>query len=271
MEQGRATSAAESSRAGAVVAALIVVAAAVTVGVVTQLGDHRSTVATAVAPTTPPTLRPEPATVGVAATTAPPPTASPLPPIAPAVSRIDTTEKVIFLGIDDGLVRDPAVLDYLQANRIPFTAFLVNGPLLADPAFWQRARSIGGVIESHTANHPNLTKVSVDQMRREICGSADAIEAATGRRPTLFRPPEGAYNDTVRTVAAQCGFHAVVLWKGSTNDGRVDFQEHEIKPGDILLMHWRADLLDNLEQVVAVAQAQGYRIGSLENYLGPVP
>ena len=52
--------------------------------------------------------------------------APPVPSIAPAVSRIDTTEKVIFLGIDDGLTRDPAVLDYLQANRIPFTAFLVR-------------------------------------------------------------------------------------------------------------------------------------------------
>ena len=63
----------------------------------------------------------------------------------------------------------------------------------------------------------------------------------------------------------------MVLWKGSTNDGRVDFQENEIKPGDILLLHFRPDLLDNLKQVVALTQAQGYKIGTLENYLGPVP
>jgi peptidoglycan/xylan/chitin deacetylase (PgdA/CDA1 family) len=260
-----------SSRSGAVAALGIVLAAVLIVGVVTQFGDGRSdesaqaTAPTPSAPaaTTPPTVTP--------AVTTPPPTAAVAPSIAPAVSRIDTTEKVIFLGIDDGLTRDPAVLDYLQANHIPFIAFLVNGPLQADPAFWQRARAIGGFIEAHTLTHPNLTKVSGDQLRNEICGSADAIEAATGRRPTLFRPPYGAYNDTVRAVAAQCGFWAVVLWKGSTNDGRVDFQENEIKPGDILLMHWRPDLLDNLKQVVAVTQAQGYKIGSLENYLGPVP
>jgi peptidoglycan/xylan/chitin deacetylase (PgdA/CDA1 family) len=270
MEQGRATTTL-SSRTGAVAALLIALLAALVVGVVTLVGGdpHDEIISGAAATAT--TLRPEPATAPRPAPTSPIATAPPVPSIAPVVSRVDTTEKVIFLGIDDGLARDPAVLDYLQANRIPFTAFLVQGPLQADPAYWQRARSIGGVVEAHTLTHPNLTKVSGDQMRNEICGSADAIQAATGRRPTLFRPPYGAYNDTVRAVAAQCGFYAVVLWKGSTNDGRVDFQENEIKPGDILLMHWRPDLLDNLKQVVAVTQAQGYKIGSLENYLGPLP
>jgi peptidoglycan-N-acetylglucosamine deacetylase len=270
MEQGRATST-MSPRASAIAALVIVLAAVLVVGVVTRFGDDHPEGAAGGVTTPPTTLRAEPAVAPGPVTTTPAATAPPVPTIAPAVTRIETTEKVIFLGIDDGLARDPAVLDYLQANRIPFTAFLVNGPLQADPAFWQRARSIGGTIEAHTVNHPNLTKLSSEQMRAEICGSADAIQTATGRRPTLFRPPYGAYNDTVRAVAAQCGMYALVLWKGSTNDGRVDFQENEIKPGDILLMHWRPDLLDNLKQVVAVTQANGYKIGSLENYLGPLP
>jgi peptidoglycan/xylan/chitin deacetylase (PgdA/CDA1 family) len=270
VEHGRPTSTI-SSRAGAVASLAIVLTAVLVVGVVTRFGDARTaeiaqaSAATTLLPaaTTPPRVAPALATL--------PPTAASAPSIAPAVSRIETAEKVIFLGIDDGLTRDPAVLDYLQANRIPFTAFLVNGPLQSDPAYWQRARSIGGFVEAHTLTHANLTKVGADQVRNEICGMADAIEATTGRRPTLFRPPYGAYNDTVRAVAAQCGFWAVVLWKGSTNDGRVDFQENEMKPGDILLLHWRPDLLDNLKQVVALTQAQGYKIGSLQNYLGPVP
>jgi len=267
----RGTSTTMSPRTGAIAALAILVLAALVVGVVTVVGgDPRGEIVSGAAATAT-TLRPEPATAPLPTPTTPVATAPPVPSIAPAVTRVDTTDKVIFLGIDDGLARDPAVLDYLQANRIPFTAFLVNGPLQADPAFWQRARSIGGTIEAHTVNHPNLTKLSSEQMRAEICGSADAIQTATGRRPTLFRPPYGAYNDTVRAVAAQCGMYALVLWKGSTNDGRVDFQENEIKPGDILLMHWRPDLLDNLKQVVAVTQANGYKIGSLENYLGPLP
>src|SRR5262245_12738358 len=199
MEQGRATSS-MSPRAGAFAAAVIVLVAVVTVGVVALVGGDRHDALVEGAAATATTLRPEPATAPPPAATTPLATAPPVPSIAPVVSRIDTTEKVIFLGIDDGLTRDPAVLDYLQANRIPITMFLVNGPLQSDPAFWLRARSIGGVVEDHTMTHPNLTKLSADQMRSEICGAADAIQAATGRRPTLFRPPYGLYNDTVRAV-----------------------------------------------------------------------
>jgi peptidoglycan/xylan/chitin deacetylase (PgdA/CDA1 family) len=196
---------------------------------------------------------------------------TPVSAVAPTVSRVTTTDRVIFLGIDDGLVRDAAVLDYLSANHMPFSAFVMPSVLTADPAFWARARAIGGTIQAHSVTHANLTRVSTDQVRREICGSADAIGSATGMHPTLFRPPYGAYNDTVRAIAAQCGIYALVMWKGSTNDGRVDFQERDMKPGDVLLMHWRPDLLQNLQAVVALVNAQGFRIAKLENYLGPVP
>ena len=225
--------------------------------------DARTKPGRATTATTTPIAAPPPAT-------APAPVGAPTGP-APAIARVATTEPVLFLGIDDGNTRDPAVLDYLAANRIPFTAFVVAGPLTADPPFWARARAIGGTIEAHTLTHPTLTKLSPDQVRREVCGSADAIEAATGTRPTLFRPPYGAYNDTVRSIATQCGFAALVMWKGSTNDGRVDLQEQVLKPGDILLMHWRPDLLQNLQNVVALAREQGFRIARLEDYLQPVP
>ena len=145
------------------------------------------------------------------------------------------------------------------------------GPLQTDPAYWAEVLRIGGTIQAHTVTHPNLTKVPVDQVRREVCGSADAIQQATGARPTLFRPPYGAYNATVQAIAAECGFVALAMWKGSTNDGRVDMQEHTLTPGDILLMHWRPDLLQNLRAVVAQAAAQGLRIGRLEDYVQPVP
>lgn len=203
--------------------------------------------------------------------TAPPaPMTLPAGPAA-AVSRVETTDPVIFLGIDDGLTRDPAVLDYLERNRIPFTSFPVTSALQADPAFWARSREIGSTVEAHTITHPDLTKISADQIRDELCGSADIIEQVTGRRPTLFRPPYGKYNETVQAIAWECGYAALAMWKGSTNDGRVDLQEGELKAGDILLLHWRPDLLQNLEHVKGLADGLGLRIARLEDYLQPVP
>jgi peptidoglycan/xylan/chitin deacetylase (PgdA/CDA1 family) len=188
--------------------------------------------------------------------------------IAPAYSRIPTTNKVIFLGIDDGIIRDPAVLDLLRQANIPFSMFLVKGEADVGTEYFRQLQAVGGVVEAHTINHPDLTKVSASQLQTEVCGTLDDFQTLFGRRPTLFRPPYGTYNDNVRAVAASCGFKAVVLWKGSTNDGRFDLQEGtQLMPGDVVLMHFRNDLLANLQRVFAVCKEQGFAIASLEDYL----
>ncbi|HXY94325.1 MAG TPA: polysaccharide deacetylase family protein [Acidimicrobiia bacterium] len=183
-------------------------------------------------------------------------------------SRIPTANKVIFLGIDDGIVRDPQVLDLLRQANIPFTMFLVQGEADAGADYWHSAQSVGGIVEDHTVTHPDLTRVSYAQLQREICGPLDDYQNLFGRRPTLFRPPYGTYNQNVQAVAASCGLKALVLWKGSTNDGRFDLQEGpNLHPGDIVLMHWRTDLYANLQRVFDVCRQQGYAIARLEDYL----
>jgi peptidoglycan/xylan/chitin deacetylase (PgdA/CDA1 family) len=226
-----------------------------------------TTTTTLPAPTTttsalPLELQPAPAPPAV-------PIAAPAGPLAPAYHRLPINDKVIFLGIDDGIVRDPQVLALLQQARIPITVFLTKPYGTADPAFWHAVQATGATIEDHTITHPFLTHLSPAGQRHEICDLLDSYQQMFGRRPTLFRPPYGDYNDSVRAIAASCGLRAVVMWSGSTNDGRVDFQAPPIHPGDILLMHWRTDLLVNLQHVLALCHQQGYAIGRLEDYLSP--
>jgi peptidoglycan/xylan/chitin deacetylase (PgdA/CDA1 family) len=186
----------------------------------------------------------------------------------PALDHVPTTDKVIFLGIDDGLVRDPAVADLLKQANIPFTMFLVQGEADAGADYFRQLQQYGGVVEAHTINHPDLTTVSYGQMQNEVCGTLDDFQTEFGRRPTLFRPPYGNTNANVQAVAASCGFKAVVLWKGSTNDGRFDLQDGtQLTPGDIVLMHFRTDLLVDLQKVFEVCKEQGFAIASLEEYL----
>jgi peptidoglycan/xylan/chitin deacetylase (PgdA/CDA1 family) len=188
--------------------------------------------------------------------------------LAPVFSRIPTTNKVIFLGIDDGIVRDPAVLELLRKANIPFTMFLVKGEADAGTDYFRELQAVGGVVEAHTVTHPDLTKVSSGQLQSEVCGTLDDFQALFGRRPTLFRPPYGLYNANVQAAAASCGLRAVVMWKASTNDGRFDLQEGtQLTPGDVVLMHFRADLLANLQRVFEVCKEQGFAIASLEDYL----
>jgi peptidoglycan/xylan/chitin deacetylase (PgdA/CDA1 family) len=188
--------------------------------------------------------------------------------LAPIYSRIPTTNKVIFLGIDDGIVRDPAVANLLKQANIPFTMFLVQGQADAGADYFRQLQGYGGVVETHTITHPDLTKLSYGNVQHEVCGPLDDLQTTFGRRPTLFRSPDGFTNQNVQAAAASCGLKAVVLWKGSTNDGRLDLQEGtQLTPGDVILMHFRADLLVDLQKVFEVCKQQGFAIASLEDYL----
>jgi peptidoglycan/xylan/chitin deacetylase (PgdA/CDA1 family) len=189
---------------------------------------------------------------------------------APVYGRIPTTNRVIFLGIDDGDVRDPDVLTLIKEAHIPVTAFLVEAEAEQGAAYWKLLQSIGGVIEAHTITHPDLRNVGQERLHREVCGPLDPFQQLFGRRPQLFRPPYGDYNSSVRAMAASCGYRAMVVWKGSTNDGRLDMQEgHRLQPGDVLLLHWRKDLYENLTVVLAACRAQGFTIASMQDYLIP--
>lgn len=255
---------------------------------VSAVGDDSTStsVATTSATTTvPPTTKLPPTTTTPPTTTVPPPTlrvpglgllAQPeptpvdLPPTgqAPVFSRIPTTNKVIFIGIDDGLVRDPAVADLLKQANIPFSMFLVQGEADAGADYFRQLQGYGGVVEAHTINHPDLTTLAYGQVQNEVCGVLDDYQTLFGRRPTLFRSPYGSTNTNVQAAAASCGLKAVVLWKGSTNDGRFDLQDGtQLTPGDVVLMHFRTDLLVDLQKVFEVCKEQGFAIASLEDYL----
>ena len=229
-----------------------------------------STTTTTTVPPTTTTTTPKLRVPGLGLPKQPVPTPMALPPTnsAPVISRITTTNKVIFLGIDDGTVRDPAVADLLEQANVPFSMFLVQGEADAGADYFRRLQQYGGVVETHTITHPDLTTLSYGQVQHEVCGNQDDYQALFGRRPTLFRPPYGATNGNVQAAAASCGLKAVVLWKGSTNDGRFDLQDGtQLTPGDIVLMHFRTDLLANLQKVFDTCRQQGFAIASLEDYL----
>lgn len=189
----------------------------------------------------------------------------------PALDHVPTTDKVIFLGIDDGLVRDPAVLDLLRKERVPLTLFLVREPALDGQSYFKEMQTLGSTIQAHTVSHPQLKELGYDDQQRQICGDLSDLQSWYGARPTLFRPPYGEWNETTRSVVANCDLNAIVLWRGATNDGRLDLVGETFHPGDILLMHFRTDLLQNLKLVFARARAEGYRIGRIEDYLGTGP
>lgn len=190
--------------------------------------------------------------------------------VAPMLVHIPTKEPVVFLGIDDGEYKQLFEEQLMAANNIKASLFLANRFIEDNPAFFRSFETEGSVIEDHTIDHALLSKLTYEQQKQEICGEADLQEQQFGRRPILFRPPGGDYNDFTAQAAAACGMRAVVLWIAKANGGSMQYQiGNSLRPGDIVLMHFRPEFKSDLAAFVKAEKAAGLHTELLENWLSP--
>ncbi|WP_081710255.1 polysaccharide deacetylase family protein [Arthrobacter sp. 35W] len=213
-------------------------------------------------------------------TPTPTPTAKPalvpdyvLPPIqnglAPVLTRVPTEQKVVFLTIDDGANKTPEELQILKDNDIKASLFLAQSFILDNPGFFKDFVAAGHKVEDHTLTHPlNLIKMPYAAQKAEICGMADYVEQTYGRRPVFFRPPGGPYTDNVRRAVAECGMKAVIDWEAKANAGGMDYQVGQsLRPGEIVLMHFRKEFAADMAAFLAAQKAAGLQVVLLEDYL----
>jgi len=126
----------------------------------------------------------------------------------------------VVLTFDDGPhpKYTPFVLDVLKDAGLK-AVFFVCGQRVANPGVLEivrRARDEGHLIGNHTYSHPDLTKLTADQVRDEIKKTHDLIaEFEPDHR--LCRPPYGAHNATVDNVLREMDYH-VVLWTVDPED-----------------------------------------------------
>lgn len=199
----------------------------------------------------------------------PQPVTLPQGPLAPFFHKIPTTQPVAFLTIDDGWVQRPEALELLHASHIPVTLFLISPVAAGNPGYFRDLQANGAVIEAHTLTHPSLRGKSYALQHHEICASADQLGQLFGRRPQIFRPPFGEYDQTTLRVAHDCGIRAVFYWTETVDKGIVRYQTplHRVQPGDIILMHFRPAFADDFIAALNAIHAAGLTPALLEDYV----
>jgi hypothetical protein len=148
---------------------------------------------------------------------------------------IPTTDRVVFITIDDGCYKDKSVKSFLLKTRWPITNFI--NPINYIPDYFI------GDFQNHTTNHLNMKNISYETQVSEITSASDFFENLTGIRPTLFRPPYGEFNKSVVKAAEAAGIKWIVNWQASVNNsGIVRWFGNTLKCGDIILLHYVPDL-----------------------------
>ncbi len=195
--------------------------------------------------------------------------------LPPVFTTVPTEDKVVFLTIDDGAEKDPEFLRMMQELKIPYTAFLSDYLIRDNYPYFKQMQAAGVTINNHTLNHRYLPALTYEQQRKEICGQQDVIQKQFGKRPTLFRPPYGNYNEDTLRAAKSCGIKAVPLWNAEGFPDRMDWREwdRDLHAGDIILTHfqgredWKGSMPDMIRNVMKTVTDKGYAVARLEDYL----
>ncbi|MDW7675971.1 MAG: polysaccharide deacetylase family protein, partial [Bacillota bacterium] len=114
-----------------------------------------------------------------------------------------------------------------------------------NPSHAKKIIEKGHEIGNHTYNHPQLTKLSKENVIKEITAGEKIIEDITGHNPKpLFRPPYGATNNTVLQAILESGYQYSVMWSIDTRDWTgisvkeiIQKATTNLHPGAIILMH----------------------------------
>ncbi|MFE6228854.1 MULTISPECIES: polysaccharide deacetylase family protein [unclassified Streptomyces] len=194
----------------------------------------------------------------------------------PVISDVPTTDKVVFLTIDDGAEKDPEFTRMMDELGVPFTMFLTDSAIRGDYAYFAPLVAQGHGLANHTLTHPNLRTLSPEAQRREICGQQEKLKQRYGTAPRLFRPPYGNWNEATRAAAGACGIDAIVLWRESMQIKNMQYQrgDRKLHPGDIVLAHFRGPaelkgrtMTEMTATMLRRIQEQGFTVARLEDYV----
>lgn len=185
------------------------------------------------------------------------------------IYSVETDKKQVALGINCawGDQDIPRILETLEQYQVTATFFLVGDWCDRFPQRVQQLAESGQELGNHSDTHADLSALSWEGITAELEQCSDKIEALTGRRPELFRPPSGAYNDLVVDTARSLDYEVIqwdcdtLDWKGLTPEqirGRV---AERLQNGSILLLHSdTAYTAEVLPELIVDIQDRGYQI-----------
>jgi len=168
------------------------------------------------------------------------------------------------------------VLDILNAYQVKATFLLLGTWVERYPRLSRRIVIEGHEIGNHSFSHSNLTRLSKEQIIKDIQKAETIIFNATGAssRP-LLRPPYGATNASVLQAVGEAGYRYLCLWNidprdwdGKSAKAITNLVLNNLRPGAILLFHInRTNTPEALPNILDGIIQKGYRVVPLNQEL----
>jgi peptidoglycan/xylan/chitin deacetylase (PgdA/CDA1 family) len=194
-------------------------------------------------------MRPAIFAVGAAAATWSAPAAAPHAPALAAALRI--ARRVdglpgVALTFDDGPHPSgtPAVLAGLERAGARATFFLVGEQVRRDPSLAREIVAAGHAVALHGDRHHCQLRLTPRTLDDDLARVAATVADATGRAPTLYRPPYGVFSLAGLRLVRRRGWRDLLWsrwgcdWRAHTTAEAIARRaSRDLSAGDVILLH----------------------------------
>ena len=182
---------------------------------------------------------------------------------------VDQAYKVASLTFDAAWGNEDTqqLIDILGKYDVKATFFVVGDWARKYPESVKALHDAGHEIMNHSDTHAHMPQLSREQIIEDINNGNDAVEAACGVRPTLFRAPYGEYDNKLITTLQSLGMETIqwdvdsLDWKNPTPANIQKRVTTRVKPGSIVLFHNAAKNTPTaLPGIIEHLQKEGYQL-----------
>lgn len=186
--------------------------------------------------------------------------------------RVETSEKVVALSLDDGPTT--AGVDHatgvLARYGVKATFFLIGHEMERRPEAGRRLHDAGHELGNHSYSHFRMVARTGAFYDREIAHTGALLRRAGHKAPTLFRPPYGKKLIGLPLAIERQGYRMIMWDVAEPRDAGDDHRavaEHIVRsarPGSIIIMHVMYPANETARRALPLVleglQARGFRI-----------
>jgi peptidoglycan/xylan/chitin deacetylase (PgdA/CDA1 family) len=188
------------------------------------------------------------------------------------INKVNTSERVIALTIDDGSDGGnyARILNVLDKHNVKATFFLTGAGAQNHPQRIRDTAARGHGLGNHSFDHPNFTEISASARTSQLSRTETIVRNLTGKSTKpYFRAPYGATNSSVLNTVGNAGYTYTLHWSIDTldwtgNSATTIYNRvmNGLEPGAIILAHTGAGASGTvaaMDRYIPAIKSRGYR------------
>lgn len=192
------------------------------------------------------------------------------------IHRVERNDKKVALSFDVawGSRNMNEILDILESNKIKTSFFLVGSWVDDNEELVKKINEKGHEIGNHSYTHAKMTELKEGAVIEEVEKASEKIENITGKRPTLYRPPFGDFDNKTLKLYESLGYKTInwdidsLDWKEIGANHVVDKVVKNVKSGSIILFHANVEQSPQyIEIIINKLKADGYELVTVSDLI----